>query len=587
MNKYDERINELRTKMADAGIDVYFISVSDFHDSEYVAEHFACLKFMSGFTGEAAYMVITGSDAYLFVDGRYYIQAEIEISGSSIILMKMGQPDVPEIDAFLKEKTEGRVLGFDGDVVTAFFGNKFSCEIKSDRDLVGEVWHERPAQLFEPIYELPLETTGQTCESKILRIREELKKSVPEGESYVHIINSLDDIAWIFNLRGNDIECNPVASAWAAISEDEVFLYTASKVPKDSEAYKLAKLGSYSPDCLKLKGYSHVLMDTSRIAFSIYEFYAHEGTNIINIDNPSTLMKAIKNETEIAQLKKALIKDSAVVCNFIYWLKKNVGKIPMTEVSVSDHLEEMRRAQEGFIELSFETIAAYRENAAQMHYAPQADSCKEIQAEGFLLVDSGGQYLEGTTDITRTVAMGPLTDEEKKAFTLTAVSMLRLMNTKFMKGCSGENLDIMAREAMWKEGWDYKCGTGHGVGHVLNVHEGPHSIRWKFNKEHPTALMVPGMVVTDEPGVYREGRFGIRTENELLVKEYKITEDGTFYEFENLTFIPIDIDAIDDVYLSVEDKDMLNKYHRSVYESVGPLLNSDVREWLKECTKEL
>ena len=582
MNIYSERIDAIRGKMREAGIDVYYIPMSDCHNSEYVAPHFRCVEFISGFTGSAGSVVVTKDGAWLFADGRYYIQAADQIKGSGIELMKIAYPGVPELKDFLAEKTEGKVLGFDGSVVPAAFGMKFAGEIRYDRDLVGEIWEERPSQVFTDIFELDEKYTGESAEGKIGRIREKLAESAGGAKDYLYIINSLDDIAWMFNLRANDIQDNPVQYAYAAITPDNVTLFTGTDVPAIP-----FETGRYATGCLCMDGFTDVLMDTKRISYDTWRYYKDKNVNIINIDNPSTLMKAVKNETEISCLKEALIRDSAVVVNFMYWLKQNVGKIPMDEISVADHLHEMRKAQPGYIELSFGTISAYKENAAQMHYSPKPGKCSEILPESFLLVDSGCQYYDGTTDITRTFALGPLTEKEKKAFTLTAASMLRLMNVKFIKGCKGENLDIIAREPMWQVGWDYKCGTGHGVGHVLNVHEGPHSIRWKINYEAPTAELEPGMVVTDEPGVYREGEFGVRTENELLVTEYKETDDGTFYKFENLTFIPIDLDAIDPVYLTAEDITMLNDYHEQVYQVIAPRVSEEVREWLREYTRKL
>ena len=581
MNECAKRIENLRAKMKEAGVDVYYIPMSDCHNSEYVAAHFRCVEYMSGFSGSAANIVVDAEGAWLFTDGRYFIQAAKELEGSGIELMKMGEKGVPELKDFLKEKTEGKILGFDGSVVPASFGKKFDCEIKYDMDLVGDIWEDRPNQDFTDIFELPLECTGESAEDKIKRIREKIEKET-KANDYLYIVNSLDDIAWTFNIRANDIQNNPVAYSYAAISRDFVKLYTGAEYK--SSAFECLP---YSKKCLCIDGFKKVVLDETRISYDTYRFYKDSNAEIINMDNPSTYMKGVKNETEIKCLKEALVMDSAVLVNYMYWLKKNVGKIEMTEVSVADYLEGMRKEQPGFIELSFDTISAYGENAAQMHYDPKPVTCSKIEPKGFLLVDSGGQYMKGTTDITRTFAMGPLTDEEKKAFTLTAASMLRLMNAKFLKGCAGENLDIMARLPMWKEGWDYKCGTGHGVGHILGVHEGPHNIRWKFNHEHPTAVLEPGMVVTDEPGVYREGKFGVRTENELLVKEYMETPDGTFYEFENLTFIPIDIDAIDTAYLSFEDLEFLNDYHKKVYEKISPLVTGEVKEWLKEYTREL
>ncbi|MBQ9030854.1 MAG: aminopeptidase P family protein [Parasporobacterium sp.] len=591
MNCYQERIQRLRAGMREAGIDVYYIPMSDCHNSEYVAAHFRCVEFISGFTGSAGSVVVTRERAWLFADGRYYIQAARQIEGSGIELMKIGQPEVPELQEFLKELADRKVLGFDGSVVPADFGARFPGKVLCGRDLAGEIWEDRPEQMFTEIFELPLSSAGESAADKIRRIRQKLEETVPPQEEYLYLLNSLDDIAWIFNLRANDIQDNPVAYAYAAISRTKVLLFTGAKIPEQVEQ-ELAQAVSlevrdYAPHCLEMDGCGTVLLDEARISYDTLKYYQEKGTRILKVKNPSTHMKAVKNGTEIRCLKEALLRDSAVVVNFMYWLKHQIGKIPMDEVSVADYLQEMRMAQEGYIELSFGTISAYKENAAQMHYSPARGACKELHPEGFLLVDSGCQYRDGTTDITRTFALGPLTEEEKKAFTLTAVSMLRLMHAKFLKGCSGENLDIMAREPMWKVGWDYKCGTGHGVGHVLNVHEGPHNIRWKINYEHPTAVLEPGMVVTDEPGVYREGQYGVRTENELLVVPYLETPDGTFLQFENLTFIPIDLDAIDPAYMNEEDLEMLNSYHQATYDRIAPLVPEEVRMWLKEYTRPL
>ena len=333
--------------------------------------------------------------------------------------------------------------------------------------------------------------------------------------------------------------------------------------------------------------FDNVLMDTGRISYDTYRYFLDQGSTIIDIKNPSTLMKAMKNDTEKACLKEALKRDSAVLIRFMHWLKTNAGKIEMDEISVDTYLTDLRKQDPKFLDRSFGTIAAYKENAAMMHYAAMPGSAKKIEAEGMLLVDSGGQYEDGTTDITRTFVLGPLTDEEKKAFTLTAVSMLRLLNAKFIKGARGENVDFAARDVMWKVGWDYKCGTGHGVGHILNVHEGPHNIKWEIKPTGPSEPFREGMVVTNEPGVYREGKFGIRTENEMIVVPYMETEDGTFLQFENLTFIPIDLDGIDVQYMTEEDKKLLNDYHQLVRETMEPYLEEELNEWFWNYTRQI
>lgn len=584
MSEIKERIASLRELMAAAGMDVYYVPMSDCHNSEYVAAHFRCISFLTGFTGSAGHVIITKEDAWLFADGRYYIQAANQLEGSGVTLMKWGQPDVPDPADFIAETSTGKVLGFDGSVVNADFAKRISRKAASviyDRDLVGEIWTDRPEQNFSEIWEVPLEACGETSEDKLARIRAELEKAIEDSPqsikhgSYGYFLNSLDDIAWIFNIRANDVPCNPVAFAFAIISGGIAHLYTGGK--------------GYGRDWYKddEMHFDNVLMDTGRISYDTYRYFLDQGSTIIDIKNPSTLMKSVKNDTEKACLKEALKRDSAVLIRFMHWLKTNAGKIEMDEISVDTYLTNLRKEDPKFLDRSFGTIAAYKENAAMMHYAAVPGSAKKIEAEGMLLVDSGGQYSDGTTDITRTFVLGELTDEEKKAFTLTAVSMLRLLNAKFIQGSRGENVDYCAREVMWKEGWDYKCGTGHGVGHILNVHEGPHNIKWEIKPTGASEPFREGMVVTNEPGVYREGKFGIRTENEMIVAPYMETEDGTFLQFENLTFIPIDLDGIDVQYMTEEDKKLLNAYHQLVRETMEPYLNDELNEWFWNYTRQI
>ena len=584
MSEVKERISQLRNLMTDAGIDVYYVPMSDCHNSEYVAAHFRCISFLTGFTGSAGHVIVTQDRAWLFADGRYYIQAANQLEGSGITLMKWGQPDVPEPSDFVMNTAAGKVLGFDGAVVNANFANKISRKAESviyDRDLVGEIWKDRPEQTFSKIWEVPLDACGEKSEDKLARIRSELENAIENDPTairkgnYGYFLNSLDDIAWIFNIRANDIPCNPVAFAFALISGGIAHLYTGGK-GYEKDWYKNEELH-----------FDNVLMDLSRISYDTWRYFKDQGCKILDIKNPSTLMKACKNETEKACLKKALKRDSAVMIKFMHWLKTNAGKMEMDEVIVDTYLTGLRKADPKFLDRSFGTIAAYKENAAMMHYAATPETAKKITAEGMLLVDSGGQYQDGTTDITRTFVLGPLTEEEKKAFTLTAASMLRLLDAKFIKGSRGENVDYAAREVMWKEGMDYKCGTGHGVGHILNVHEGPHNIKWEVKESGPSAPFAEGMVVTNEPGVYREGKFGIRTENEMIVIPYMESEDGAFLQFENLTFIPIDLDGIDPQYLTEEDRKLLNAYHKLVYDTIESYVEEDLKDWLKEYTREI
>ncbi len=687
MNIYSDRIDHLRKLMAEEGIDVYYIPMSDCHNSEYVGDHFRCIEFITGFSGSAGHVVITKDEAWLFADGRYYIQAAHQLEGSGVQLMKWGQPEVPEPDAFLREKAKGKVLGFDGCVVSTNFAKKISetaVAVRYKRDLVGEIWTDRPEQTFTEIWSMAQEYCGESVESKLKRIRKEIEKMDIGYQNYAYLIASLDDIAWIYNIRANDVPNNPVAHAYAVIEPEANRLLTHGEgygrewykcvhaepelpdtipeVVKDKLREKvfnpLMKALSDNVDVDRLKemlstqvrkvvsdvvsnsstankeddsldgavleqeiaenaekaqgevdmipevhdenltapvettemedrpkNATCILMDMNRVGYSTWRYFTDRRIKVIHIDDPSTKMKGVKNETEIKCLKEAMKRDSAVVIKLMHWVKNQAGKIHIDELSIDEFLLRTRSEDPLFIEPSFDTIAAYKENAAMMHYEATTQTAKSIDAEGMLLVDSGGQYKDGTTDITRTFILGPISEEEKKSFTLTAASMLRLLNAKFIEGCRGENLDIMAREPMWKEGWDYKCGTGHGVGHVLNVHEGPHNIRYRIGANGPSAVMEEGMVVTDEPGVYREGRFGVRTENELLVVPFKETEDGKFLQFENLTFIPIDLDGIDTSYLTEEDKKLLNNYHESVYETMAPYLDEELRDWLKEYTK--
>ena len=591
--------------MRAGGLALYYIPMDDCHMSEYVGEHFKCIRFMSGFTGSAASMVVTCDGAYLFTDGRYYIQAAKELEGSGVQLMKSGMPGVPEpaelIAGLVKDKD---TIGFDGNVVSASFalslseklgsGVKFSCE----KDLVGQIWKDRPAQRFTEIWEFEEQYAGESTSSKIAGVRAGLEKNLESPEDdYLYIVSSLDDIAWIFNIRADDIPCNPVPFAYGIITRDMAFVYTGGSF-REGLAQKLEESGVIAGrygarcTCMEVPEETVVLMDPDSTGYSIFRYYESRGYTIINIKNPSLFLKGIKNETEIKNTKAAYIKDSIVLIKFMKWIKDLAAKTkpgevitengkPVTEITVNEMLLKLRSQNGDFFEPSFDTIAAYGPNAAMMHYEAVPESFSPLKAEGMLLVDSGGQYLGATTDITRTFVLGEITADEKKSFTLTAMSMLRLMNTKFISGCTGENLDIIARAPMWANGLDYKCGTGHGVGCCLNVHEGPHRIKWKIT-DGRKAVLAPGMFVTDEPGVYKEGRYGIRLENELVVSGYMETGDGKFLCFENMTFIPLDRDGIDEQYMNDEDRRLFWEYNRQIWEKVSPYLDEETKQWLKK-----
>ena len=610
--------------MKEAGIGVYYIPMGDLHCNEYVSEHFKEIKFVSGFSGSAGQLIITESGAWLYADGRYWIQAEHQLEGSGIELVRYGSAGTVQQAQFialrmkeLYDAGQDIALGFNGDVVSASESEKIinaiadECrkdpkEIKTDtsRDLAGEIWPDRPAQVFTPLYCLDIKYTGQSTASKLSGIRGELYGKLGRDD-YELLINSLDDIAWIFNVRAADIPNEPVPFAFARITSDEAVLYVKDGCVPDEVRAELAGEGvitdSYSPDCLRtgFRTEGPAVMEFSKMGRSVYDAVKASGRKVIDLKNPSTLMKAVKNDTELECTKAALLRDSAVVTRFMYMIKQrakateagdtilNEDGTAMSELTVDEWLTSMRKKDPAFIDLSFDTIAAYGSNAAMMHYQAKPESFAYLKAEGMLLVDSGVHDLDGTTDITRTFVLGPVSDEEKKAFTLTAVSMLRLADAVFIEGCSGENLDVIAREPMWKCGWDYKCGTGHGVGHILSVHEGPHCMRYRALNGNLSERFVPGMIVTDEPGVYREGRYGIRTENELVCRKWGETGDGSFLCFEHMTFIPIDLDGIDENYLNEDDRRLLNAYHKKVYEKLSGLLNEEEALWLKEHTREI
>ncbi len=593
-----ERLTRLRSIMKEKGLDAYIIPTADYHQSEYVGEYFTARQYMSGFTGSAGTMVVTLDKAGLWTDGRYYIQAARQLEGSTIELYRQGEEGVPAIEDFLlQEMPKEGTLGFDGKVISAYWGEELENKLKNKRirisykeDLVDSCWQDRPALPKEPIFLLKNCYTGECTADKLARIREEMD----EQGATLHIITSVDDIAWILNIRGNDVRHNPVVLSYLVITPGEAILFV------DEEKMDTSTKEYFAENHIQLKGYEdiydyltdvastkRVLLEKSRINYAIMKRLPEKVT-IVNKPNPSTLMKAIKNETEIENLFKAHIKDGLAVTKFMYWLKQNIGKITITELSASDYLEDMRKSQEGFLGLSFDTICAYKENAAMMHYSATKDSFATLSPEGLLLVDSGGQYYEGTTDITRTFALGVISPEQKRNYTAVVNGMLNLANAKFLHGCSGLNLDILARGPMWNMNVDYKCGTGHGVGYLLNVHEAPNGFRWKVVPErNDSCVLEAGMVTTDEPGIYIEGDHGIRIENELVCRQGVKNEYGQFMYFDTLTVAPIDLDAIETSLMNATEKERLNNYHKWVYETLSPLLSKEEVSWLATYTREI
>lgn len=597
MNEIALRLEELREKMREHGIHAYYVPTSDFHESEYVGEHFTCRKYLTGFTGSAGMAVVTEDQAGLWTDGRYFVQAAKQLDGTPFTLYRMGEEGVPTIQEFLKQNMkEGQVLGFDGRVVNALAGEKMEDELAGkgvsvsyQNDLVGEIWKDRPELSKEPVWILDEKYTGCSASDKIAQLREKMK----EYDATAHILTTVDDIVWLLNIRGNDVPCNPIVLSYAVVTMDQFYLFIQKETLNQEVKGYLEGLGIEICPYDSVYGFvsqmkdERVLLERGKINYAIDKNL--DASNVkINKMNPTALAKALKNPVEVENQRKAHIKDGVAMTKFMYWLKKNIGKIDMDEISVSDKLETLRREQEGNLGLSFTTISAYADNAAMCHYSATKESNRVLKPEGLYLVDSGGQYYEGTTDITRTIALGPVDQVQKEHFTLVAASMLRLADVKFLYGCSGLNLDYIARELLWKRGLDFNHGTGHGVGYLLNVHERPNQFRWRVTPDRmDVCVFEEGMITSDEPGLYFEGSHGIRTENLLVCVKAEKNQYGQFMRFEHLTFVPIDLDAIDETLLEKHDKELLNAYHKDVYAKISPFLTQEEKEWLKEATREI
>ena len=593
-----QRIENIRDLMKEKNIYAYIVPSSDYHQSEYVGDYFKSREFMSGFTGSSGTLIISMDEAGLWTDGRYFIQAEQELKDSGIKLFKMGEEGVPTIEEYLLEKLpKNSTLGFDGRVMSVKEGqslaNKLAFKginIEYKYDLVNDIWEDRCLLPTEKAFLLGTEYSGESFSDKLSRIRAVMK----EKKATTHILASLDDIAWLFNIRGRDVKSNPVVLSYAVITIDSVYLFIdKNKIGKDIRA-------ELSTENVQIKGYEEVyefiknidenevvLIDTSKVNYAIYN---NIPSNVQKIEerNPSILFKSIKNEIELKNIRNSHIKDGVAFTKFMYWLKNNIGKIEITEISATQKLEEFRREQDKFIEPSFSTIAAYKDHAAMMHYSATEESNYKLEPRDLFLVDSGGQYFDGTTDITRTIALGPIPENVRKDFTNVVRGMIRLSKAKFLYGCRGYNLDILARGPLWEEGIDYKCGTGHGIGFVLNVHEGPNGFRWKVREDiDDTCILEEGMVTTNEPGVYVENSHGIRIENEIVVRKAEKNEYGQFMDFEVITFAPIDLDAIDESLILKDEKVYLNNYHKQVYDKISPYLNEEEKQWLKTYTREI
>ena len=593
MTVITERLARLRREMAQRGMDGYVVVTDDFHGSEYVGDFFKARAYLSGFTGSAGTLVVLPDRAALWTDGRYFLQAAEQLTGSTIELMRMGQPGAPAIGAFLAQHLpEGGVLGFDGRTVSSSFAGTLekALEAKHIRfaggeDLVDAVWPDRPALSDRPVWELT--GCGLSREEKLAKLRE---KMAAEDAAYL-LLTSLTEIAWALNLRGGDVACTPVFLSFLLIGrEDAQLCIQPQAVPADivekltACGVTLRPYGSIYDLLRALPAGTRVMADSATANYRIMESLSH--AEVLDQPSPAVLMKACKTQEETDGFRAAHIKDGAALCRFLYWLKTRIGEEPMTELSAAARLAAFRAEQPDFLDLSFDTIAGYGPHGAIVHYDPTPETDVPLHPEGLLLVDSGAHYRQGTTDVTRTIALGPVTQEEKRMFTLVLKGHLALAAARFPRGATGENLDVLARLPLWEQGLDYNHGTGHGVGFILSVHEGPQSFRWRSTDGRRIPLE-EGMVISNEPGYYEAGKFGIRHENLVLVRAGETTDYGQFMYLEPLTMAPFDRDAIDVSLLTEAELAQLNGYHRLVYDTVAPLLPAEEQAWLAAATAPL
>lgn len=592
-----QKLNALRILMKEKKIDAYLVPTDDFHGSEYVGDYFKCRKYITGFTGSAGTAIITQDMAGLWTDGRYFIQAADQLRDTTIELFKSGEPGVLTVHQFLNDKLEeGMCLGFDGRTVSAREAEELQELLQEKHitfsvndDLIGEIWEDRPALSCEPVMELDIRWTGKSRADKIAEIREQMKAK----EADTFILTSLDDIAWLLNIRGNDIHCCPVVLSYLVMMENELRLYT------NAAAFSEEIRSNLEADGVKIYPYDDVYSYVQSISSDKKVLLSRANVNsrlvsnipsevtILDEPNLTLLPKAVKNETEMENERIAHIKDGVAVTKFIHWLKKNVTRTTITELSAAEKLYQFRSEQKHFLGDSFDPIIAYGTHAAIVHYSATEATDIPLEARGMVLADTGGHYLEGTTDITRTIVLGPVTAKEKKFFTAVLRGNLNLAAAKFKYGCTGLNLDYLARGPLWELGEDYNHGTGHGVGYLLNVHEGPNSFRWKNLPGNPTPVLEEGMITSDEPGYYLENEFGIRHENLVLCKKAEKTSFGQFMCFEPLTMVPFDLEGINPEEMTERERKLLNDYHQKVYTTISPYLDEEEKEWLKQATREI
>lgn len=599
---YRNRLSALRRLMADKGIDAYLIVSDDDHASEYVGDYFKCREFLSGFDGSAGSLVITQTEAGLWTDGRYFLQAREQLGGTGITLQKMGEPDVPAIPAYLASVLQdGQCLGYDGRTIRAGYAAEIEAALAGKQiryvqteDLVGQIWKDRPPFPEHPVWILPDSYVGRSRAEKLAMVRKQMEQAGAER----YLLASLDDIAWLYNIRGNDIAYNPVVLSYTIIEQEQAILYGtlsafSDEVRKQLEADSILLrpyLQVYE-DLKILPAESSVMLDPSTSNVALLSCIP-EGVKVIRQTNPTTLFKAVKMPEEMENERKAHVQDGVAVTKLIYWLKQmqdsqelKEGKI--TEQVVRKKLEALRKEREGYLDQSFAPIIAAGAHGAIVHYEPTEATDIPLVEHSFVLMDTGGQYWQGTTDITRTVSIGTLTDTQKAHYTAVLRGNLNLGAARFKHGCTGMNLDVLARTPLWELGLDYNHGTGHGVGYLLNVHEGPNAIRFKEAGGKAGAVLEEGMITSNEPGLYLEGQYGIRVENLVLCKKAEQTEYGQFMEFETLTMVPHDRAAILPEQMSKRELALLNAYHKTVYETISPYLTEEERKWLKEETREI
>lgn len=592
-----DRVLRLRKIMKERGVDVYFVPSEDFHQSEYVGDYFKSREYITGFNGSAGFAVITQDEACLWTDGRYFLQAEKQLEGTPFKLQKMGVPNYPRLSEYLEAVLkEGDTLAFDGRCVSVSEGKnlektvlKKSANMICDIDLIDAIWVDRPDLSKERAFYLGEEYSGESAASKLKRLREVM---VEKGADY-HILSSLDDICWVFNIRGNDVKCSPLVLSYAVIGLDYVKLFIDEAKLGDEIRASFENLNiEFLPyndiyTYVEKLARASLLIDPSRMNYALYKRLPSEAA-LIEMRNPSTEFKAVKNAIEAENFRLAHIKDGVAVTKFTYWLKKHIGEMKIDEISASDKLEEFRKQREGYIGPSFDAISGYAANGAIVHYSAKKETAAELEPKGLYLCDTGGNYYEGTTDITRTIALGALTDEEKFHFSLVLKSHIDLACRIFPEGYGGYALDSFARKAFWDNKLNFNHGTGHGIGYLLNVHEGPHSFKSRLSLVNPEDYpLKENMLITIEPGIYIEGKHGVRIENIVIIEDAGSSEYGKFLKFDAITLAPIDLDALDVSVLDDEERAYLNSYHKKVYETLAPHLTAEEAEWLREYTREV